>query len=145
MKKYLWTTIVSLLLIFGCVNAESPADSKKINFMKQQVVQALLDNSSLNSYFHAGVLPGRIPLLIVINDVFTEKLELKKFGRSVEFMEKDMIESQNRPYLNIHYLIFENNESRISYEYPAEGIRGNAVFRLVDGNWNLVSDEIVEK
>ncbi|MCF6211714.1 MAG: hypothetical protein L3K24_13820 [Gammaproteobacteria bacterium] len=128
MKKYLWTTIVSLLLVFSCVNAESPADSKKINFMKQQVVQALLDNSSLNSYFHAGVLPGRIPLLIVINDVFTEKVELNKFGRSVEFMEKDMVENQNRPYLNVHYLIFENNESRISYEYPAEGIRGNAVF-----------------
>lgn len=146
MYKYILSIILPFLLFaVACVNANDSEKNKDLRLLKEGVIQALLDKSDLTKYFHADLLPERSPLVIVENNIIKNDLDLNKFGRPVVFMEKNMAKKHNKPYLEISSLSIENGESTIQFTYPIEGISGITEFNIVNGEWELKEQEIIER
>jgi hypothetical protein len=95
----------------------------------------------LEKYYHTDVFPERIPLRIVKNDLINSDIKLKKFDENVIFIEKNDTE----PYLSFPVVNIETNSAYVEFEYPPEGIRGNANLINKNGNWEINKLIIHEK
>ena len=78
----------------------------------QDVLQRVIDHRQLDAYFHADVLPERIPLLIVRHKTLTG-IELEKFGRKAELAAKSDLLKEKKPYLEFSTLDIQEDHAFI--------------------------------
>jgi hypothetical protein len=125
-----------LLLSFGCSNLET----------SDNVYQQTLDLPGLQQYYHINEVPGRTPLVVVTNPSLSPELGLKKFGQPVKILTKEEIELKKiDAYLEFMNIIRKENTITIIFEYAAEGVVGEVIFKEKKGNWRVVKHQIIEQ
>jgi hypothetical protein len=100
---------------------------------QQKILQLIIDSKQLEKYYHTDVLPERVPLRIINNNLINTNIRLVKFGRDVIFIEQD----NNEPYLLFSAINIETDSAHVVFEYPPEGIKGLANLTKKNGNWEI--------
>lgn len=146
MYKFLVQMIVPLFILTGCANADENGNkADEASLLGHKIVQKLLDNPDLNSYFHVDVLPQRKPLVIVSNGLFRSDSNLTKFGHPVIILDDKASLGPDKPYLEIMSLTIEDKLAEVRFSYPVEGIVGTLIFQITGKKLNLIEQNIVER
>ncbi len=116
----------------------------KMTKIKEMLIQKLVDETYLNSYFHENVFPERIPLVIVSNGLFEGSESLVKFDREILIHEKKSLVADGKPYLEITQLELSTHSAEIRYIYSPEGVRGSVKFEIIDNDINVIHQELFE-
>ena len=134
-----WLATIILVLLTGCVNAETK--NATINIEKCELLKLTINLPILQSYFHIKNEPERKPLKLFLSDEKLMCQSLKKFGENVIFIKKEI---NNVPHIKIHKMNLNNDIATIEFEYKVEGIKGIATFKREQKVWTVVSEKIVE-
>jgi len=100
----------------------------------KEILQTVIDAEQLSSYYHADVLPDRIPLRLIKNAWVDEDLQLIQFGRPVVILPGT---DTSAPYLNISRVRINGDSATVSFEYPPEGLVGTATLSRQQDVWVL--------
>ncbi len=109
---------------------------------KQEILQALIDSNQLNRYFHADVLPDRIPLRMIKGPWYEEGIRLTKFGQPVQFIADVKVKE---PYLDVMAMEFSEGRATLRFRYPPEGLAGNVTLEKDQQRWIVKSLDIRER
>ncbi|WP_200372548.1 hypothetical protein [Thiocystis violacea] len=109
---------------------------------KQAILQALIDSNRLEKYFHADTLKERVPLRMVRGSWYEEGIQLMKFGQPVLFVSSQEV---SEPHLIVPVLEIAGNEATLSFQYPPEGIAGEAMMEKEPMDWTIKSFKLVEQ
>ncbi len=140
MQRILLPTLLAsiLLLNTGCGAAEQMKTQNDLSAILQQVIDA----KQLSGYFHADVLPERVPLRLLRNDWIHEDLKLSKFGEPVEIIPNS---ETHQAYMIITDLVRGEDSATLAFEYPPEGLTGTAKLSRQNDAWVLDSMTLHEK
>lgn len=130
------TLILSLNIVYGTENAMDQ------QYDYSEILQPVIDAKELLPYYHADILPDRIPLRLLRNIWVSDGKKLHKFGRDVEFLASPV---GNLPYMSISDIRISEGVATVSFEYPPEGLAGTARLSNQRGVWSLSSIILHEK
>ena len=155
--------IVAYFLLFNCNNSDSKkgitsisdksqmpkpivyTDSVDLNIENiQKIIQKSIDLPKLQQYFHIKENPDRSPLIILKSDKITSTLELNKFGKQVNILDKLDIEKQGKAYLIFTKISINQNTASINFSYPVEGISVRIEFVKKNNEWSIEKSELIE-
>ena len=105
------------------------------------LVQAVLDLPALAPYWHAE-LADRHPLVLAESEA-TQGLSLRMFGEPVQLVALDQVGA--RAYFRVTGVELAADHARVSFEYAAEGLAGEAQFARRPQGWQLVHQDIAER
>jgi hypothetical protein len=137
MQRLLNILFFSFVVFTACV-ADSMMNKSDLTGILQQVVNA----KQLSEYYHADVLPERIPLRLLENEWIDKEIALTALGRRVEILSKS---DADVPYLEISNVEISGESARVSFRYPPEGLVGIAELSRSDEHWVLDSMTLHER
>lgn len=107
------------------------------------IVQSVIDSPKLDRYYHADSMPGRKPLLIVLQGAQPPAAaQIKKFGQAVSFIASD---DRTKPVLTIAIKPPAAGQTKVEFSYAVEGIAGTALFDESGTSPRLLELTVVER
>lgn len=111
----------------------------------ERLVQLTIDNPQLTQFFHQKEIPGRAPLIVLLNDVVRTEYNLTKFDRPVLFKLHSAL-AKDEPFFEITAISVEGASARVQFRYPPEGLVGTITFlKGTAEDWSVMTAEIVER
>jgi len=108
----------------------------------RRVVQAVLDASDLQQYYHVDV-PGRQKLMLVVPPSAPNDLGITKFGNTVAIVAADEVD-EDVNYIDLTRVVADQGSVRVEFIYPVEGVSGSALLVKVDNEWTLRTLDLAE-
>lgn len=143
--KFLIRIIIPVFILAGCAGSDEKNKADEAVLLKHEIIEELLDNPGLDSYFYIDIFPQRRPLVIVSNGLFQAEPGLTKFGRPVIVLDDKRLVDPGKPYLDIISLNIEDNLAEVRFSYPPEGIVGTLLFQVTGEKLNLIGQSIIER
>ena len=111
----------------------------------ENVVQLALDLNEIQGFYHPE-MPGRMPIMILDNDIVPNTLRLEKFGVPVEFWDKSTLFTLGMTFfLQFEEVKLKSNSATLQYQLFGEGIYVNLKLKKENDRWIIVSKQVVEK
>ena len=108
----------------------------------QAIGQLIIDLPALQQFLHSELV-DRKPLVLIETGEMTRDLALQKFGQPVVIRSMD--EAKGRPFLHIKTLKVSGSIASAQFEYPIEGVGGEAEFEKKAESWTVTKSEIWER
>lgn len=119
-------------------------DEKDPETEKEKIIEMIINYPEFKMYLHPEV-PGRVPVVLMKNDIATGEFSIKCCGRRVEYIsEKDSAFIKSRNYIKFtEYKFISSSELNVGFSYPIEGIRCEVNLKK-DSKWKIINYHIVE-
>lgn len=104
-----------------------------------RILQLILDHEDLRLYFHQE-LAERTRVTVVTNGYIPLVLDVKKFGRAVEFTNSP----SDRPKFEVSMFVVKSNHVHFSLTYDIEGVQISGEATKAGGSWELSEVEVWE-
>ena len=134
-----------LLVVLICITLASCQSEKKLNnyamnvFDNSTIVKMIIDHPDIQQYYHPDV-EGRVPLVIVTNNLIENKLALTKFNEPVKFYNKPI----DGVFLEITRYDISEDEIIFELMYSEEGVSANGKISKQPEGWIFNSFDIFE-
>lgn len=128
---------------YACEYATDDGSPVSLPPAEQTVLfEKLLLSDTLTPYWHVDK-PGRDPLRIVKTSAVPAS-PYKMFGSDVVWIDASAA-TKGTAYLELPELRATKTRATLSFAYPIEGVRGDAIFSKASGEWRLVSVKLAER
>ncbi len=117
---------------------------------RQAVLQKALDLPSLQSYYLKNADDSYAPVYVMQHPVaFDAGIEVKKFGKSVEFLQRREVTPSVRSYFLFHQFDIEGNKATVQADFYFQSgqgelkqVRASIKLSKADGQWTISASEL---
>lgn len=103
-----------------------------------KIIDAVINSTALEPYYHVDELPERKPLRIQRNSLLAKDVILSKFGVPVVFVDE-------HPHLAFTRIDIGKEKAKIDFRYIPEGIRGEVWLNHITCDWVVTKTSVIEE
>ena len=152
--RKLFPALLTILLAAAC-SSDRPAsmpDHAEVGDSRphsaedvQALLQSVIDAPAMQIYYHPEI-PGRRPLLMMVNEHLQQQPPLEKFSLPVVYLSPAELKGDPQAaYLELIGLSIGDQSALVEFRYRAEGLLGKAAFRRSGNTWVLGPLRLVEQ
>lgn len=126
-------------------NPTSPTPEKDLDDAIAVIVEKAINLEKFQDYYHISTNPERKPLYILQSKFFPKKLNISKFGETVEFATCDELKKLKKPYIEFIELNINSESANAVFRYYVEGVEVKINFIKRKNDWEIEESNLVEK
>lgn len=108
------------------------------------VMQTVLNDEELSSYYHFDQMPERRPLIIVMGATHIPDSPVEIQGEPVRFDDGRGVDRQAGNFIQVTRLIVDTNLALVEIAFPAEGVTGLYFLSRTGGTWHTEHGSLAE-
>nr|WP_315218681.1 hypothetical protein [uncultured Flavobacterium sp.] len=132
---------IFIILLISCnnVNQKGKAENKCTETIKfSTLIKEVIDMPNLQQYYNIQTTIKQNRLVILKDYQFKDRIEIMKFGLSVDFLTENEIAAKKiKAYLKFEKIQIKGDCANVYFRYDIQGIGCKATYLLNDCNWKL--------